>query len=63
MKQLVHLKDKWVTREDAGDLLLKGLCAIDENGFIIFKLPLLTSEAPSCSLSTGYKNPGTAGRS
>lgn len=45
------------------DLLLKGLCAMDENGIIIFELPPLTSVAPSYSLSPGYKSPGTAGRS
>lgn len=45
------------------DLLLKGLCAVDDNGIIIFELPLLTSVTPSYSLSPGYKSPGTSGRS
>lgn len=46
-----------------GDLLLKGLCAIDENGIIIFELPLLTSVTPCSSLSTGYKSLNILGRS
>ena len=36
-------------------VILKGLCAMDENGIIIFELRLLTSETPTCNRSTGYK--------
>lgn len=31
------------------DVVLKGVCAVDENGIVVFELPLLTSVTPTSS--------------
>lgn len=50
-------KTNWLPLKKLEDVVLKGLCALDENGIIIFELLLLMSVTPTCSQSTGYKKP------